>query len=120
MNNWYSKNWCKQKQQALYDLLVIRHKVDASLLKGLLDEFVDRHIEPPSTGNQHSIKHIFLHLTSNEGFGKFLAIVTEKTGAKFKRTPKQKRKPGYMSYGEWFQRAQMDGSLAYNGVTDDF
>lgn len=29
------------------------------------------------------------------------------------------KKP-YDPYGDWYNEASMDGSLAYNGVTDDF
>ena len=51
------------------------------------------------------------------GFVKFTRTIKNDYKRDFKT---KKRKPKKDSYSEWYNEASMDGSLAYNGVADDF
>lgn len=53
-----------------------------------------------------------------ESFDKFLKLVTERTGKRFKQRPNKRRRS--RSYEDWWQECNLDGSFAYSGVTDDF
>lgn len=47
-------------------------------------------------------------------FPDLLKLVSEKTNVSFKQRPETDH------YNDWYQEASFDGSLAYNGVADDF
>lgn len=98
-------------QIGFYNLFFVKHHIDLNVICECLDEF----------GLNNGIKKrngtILEYATVH--FDNFLKIVTAKTGIIFKKRPYSK-KTCKDSYSEWYDRASLDGTLAYNGVADDF
>lgn len=56
-----------------------------------------------------------LSFVCDVAFDKLLALITEKTGQKFKK----RRNRQEDNYDNWYASASLDGSLAYNSSADD-
>lgn len=103
--------YIKQKyfnlQLTYYKLFVIKHGIPVETLVECLEEL--RIITKSKTRTK-------LFAMMEFYFEDLLKGLTAKTGKKFKKRPSKHRN----GYNEWYAEASMDGSLAYNGVTDDF
>lgn len=115
-------------QNGLYRLLFKDKKIPVEVIVECLNEYEAKYL--PDIFKNMSNKetkywakdsrrkaYIVDQACYENNFSKFLAIVTEKTGAQFKFNTKPKRK---QNYNDWWQEANLDGTFAYNGVTDDF
>lgn len=103
-NGWY----CKGKssyQISLYKLFVERRGIPIEKII----ESIERYRPNITKPNE---KKVLLDDICHD-FSNFLKVVTEVTGIKFK---KRKR----YTYEDWWQESNLDGSFAYDGVTDDF
>lgn len=100
-------------QGELYRLFVQRHKIPVETLIECLEVFRERESTVELLHGRGSIlKHTKLW------WEKFLGVVTEKTGKTFRKNPNARRYGD--GYNEWWDECNLDGSFAYNGVTDDF
>lgn len=100
-----------QIQKGFHKLFCVKYKIESIKLVECLEEYKIKH--------QTDLHHPWSRETTLDNcswdFDNFLKIVCEKTGIKV--GPKRKQKDGY---NEWWQEYNIDGSFAYNGVTDDF
>ncbi len=112
-------------QRGLYRLLILKKGIDPEIVVECLEEFYKTYMEPHFSNTEKKTYKFrgFKYKRTNTIetacyqwiFPKFLDIVTSKTGIIFKQGPTKTS-----SYDKWYEEASMDGSLAYNGVTDDF
>lgn len=97
------------KQIQYYKLFVQKHGIPVETLVECLNEL----------GVQRGMKSKREILgSSSYHFETLLKIITDKTGKTFTKSKKQRREES--SYDRWWNARNMDGSFAYNGVTDDF
>lgn len=107
-NTWYCVKH-QNIQQSWYKLFVQKKKIPIETIIECLETFKEQYIIPnPSIRktNRHTIKE------ASNRFGSFLEIVKTKTGIEFTERSDE--------YDIWYEKSSLDGSLAYNGVTDDF
>lgn len=115
------------EQRGFYKLFIKTKGIAPEVLVECLDEYRDKFLSTEFDGMSKRMSKYYTvnrqkrytleHASYN--MNEFLKIVSSRTGIEFtKGSSKQRRKRD--SYDEWWQERNLDGSFAYNGVTDDF
>lgn len=124
-DRFYTPTYSSQ-QMGMYKLLIKKRGISPEIICECLDEYRDKYLQwlyPKETDSNSSkkywtdkrIKHATIEY-ANDNFGKFLKIVSAKTGQSFK----QNKNNVSRDYNDWWQERNLDGTFAYSGVTDDF
>lgn len=100
-------------QENIYRVFVERHNISIETVIECL-ETLRTSLETP----QRAYGRVVMLKEISMRWEDFLKIVTEKTGKTFTKNPNPRRERD--GYSEWWNARNLDGSFAYNGVTDDF
>lgn len=111
-NCYYSGRQTKV-QGDIYRVFVERHKIPVETVIECLETLrTDSSTKERHMGRDAILKEVHMR------WEQLILIVTARTQKTFKKNPNPRRERD--GYSEWWNARNLDGSFAYNGVTDDF